>query len=212
METKCEPMDIVLTSNPPQSRCKNCGQTWYCHKEPPVCKETKDIEKEEENKIHIHKDDETECLKCKFLGNKHYNKFVFSSIIDIIPGGKSFKCKACGESWVQEKKEKDWREEFEKYFVPNHKVITEMKDWFRELEGTTANYYTIIDFISQNFIYKPELKKFLEGEIRQYKKPNFPAGNGLDYADARLKYVTEFDKTTGHNSALKLVEDYIDKE
>ncbi len=96
------------------------------------------------------------------------------------------------------KQEKDWREEFHTKFNPSKYILGEGKE--------------LKDFISQNFIYKPELKKFLEGEIRQYKKPNFPAGNGLDYADARLKYVTEFDKTTGHNSALKLVEDYIDKE
>lgn len=31
-------MDIVLTSNPPQSKCKNCGQTWFCNKDAPDCK------------------------------------------------------------------------------------------------------------------------------------------------------------------------------
>lgn len=70
----------------------------------------------------------------------------------------------------------------------------------------------MVVLLAKDTNHKTLLKKFLEGEIMQYKKPNFPAGNGLDYADARLKYVTEFDKTTGHNSALKLVEDYIDKE
>jgi hypothetical protein len=34
---KCIPMDIILLSNPPQNRCKNCGQCWYTSHETPNC-------------------------------------------------------------------------------------------------------------------------------------------------------------------------------
>lgn len=37
---KCEPMDIILTSNPPQYKCKKCGQTWYSGSQTPMCKPT----------------------------------------------------------------------------------------------------------------------------------------------------------------------------
>lgn len=37
-EKACEPTDFVLTSNPPQYKCKNCGQTWFVHTALPVCK------------------------------------------------------------------------------------------------------------------------------------------------------------------------------
>lgn len=52
-----------------------------------------------QNKPLMHPDDESECLKCKKLGNNHYNKFVFKSIVQFPEYGGSFNCKACGDSW-----------------------------------------------------------------------------------------------------------------
>lgn len=36
-EILCEPSDFVLTSNPPQYKCKNCGQTWFTNNKTPIC-------------------------------------------------------------------------------------------------------------------------------------------------------------------------------
>lgn len=33
----CEPNDLVYTSNPPQNKCKNCGQFWFCKDPAPIC-------------------------------------------------------------------------------------------------------------------------------------------------------------------------------
>lgn len=35
--TCCVPAYYVLVSNPPQYRCVNCGKTWFCHEQAPVC-------------------------------------------------------------------------------------------------------------------------------------------------------------------------------
>ena len=46
---KCIPMDLVLLSNPPQNKCKNCGQHWYTSHETPSClMQTPKIKSEEE--------------------------------------------------------------------------------------------------------------------------------------------------------------------
>lgn len=46
----CEPGNISYTSNPPQSKCINCGNFWYSHHDTPICystpHETRDWEKE----------------------------------------------------------------------------------------------------------------------------------------------------------------------
>ena len=34
---KCEKTNEILTSNPPQYRCKNCRKTWFCSDEVPNC-------------------------------------------------------------------------------------------------------------------------------------------------------------------------------
>ena len=40
-------------------------------------------------------------------------------------------------------------EEFEEKFVPLKKGFSELKDWTQELTGTTANYMTLKNFLSQ---------------------------------------------------------------
>lgn len=37
-EEKCEPSDLCYLSNPPQNKCKKCGQFWVVRKEIPMCK------------------------------------------------------------------------------------------------------------------------------------------------------------------------------
>lgn len=50
-ENKCEPSDFVLTSNPPQNKCKNCGKTWIVRKEIPTCSPSQSKIEERLNKL-----------------------------------------------------------------------------------------------------------------------------------------------------------------
>lgn len=90
-----------------------------------------------------------------------------------------------------EKQEKDWREEFRK-ICRELNLTEETVSGFDEI-GLMQN------FISQNFIYKPDLKKFLEGE----KKIGM-------WTEMACPIVGKHPIV--YNYALKLVEDYIDKE
>ena len=41
-EERCEKvLNLVLTSNPPQYKCKYCFNSWFCDKKPPICKKHK---------------------------------------------------------------------------------------------------------------------------------------------------------------------------
>lgn len=46
---KCIHENFVLTSDPPQYKCKNCGQTWYCNQSTPLCKDNALIIKNKSN-------------------------------------------------------------------------------------------------------------------------------------------------------------------
>jgi len=54
----CEQENAILTSNPPQYRCKNCGQVWSSVNQTPVCSmNTKDQWEKEFNQIWSLADD-----------------------------------------------------------------------------------------------------------------------------------------------------------
>lgn len=70
----CEPDDRLYMSNPPQYKCKNCGQFWFSGKETPMCH--KKEEKHGKNLCKTYHPDDccTENPKCEFYEPKEESK------------------------------------------------------------------------------------------------------------------------------------------
>ena len=67
---KCVPMDLVLLSNPPQNKCKNCGQHWYTLHETPDClMQTPKIKSEEKRDLNCCFNTIDEAIR---IGKCHY--------------------------------------------------------------------------------------------------------------------------------------------
>lgn len=73
-EELCEPCDLLFLSNPPQSKCKNCGQYWFTKDFPPkcrklVCKRDGSIKPQEKTEIAKNaNEDEVYCKICRGCG------------------------------------------------------------------------------------------------------------------------------------------------
>lgn len=89
---KCIPSDIVLMSNPPSYKCKNCGQTWRNNEPTPICHNKKEgqslvdellsgkqtptlmFNREKKDEIHCLDCDKDLAVDCTLHGKALFNR------------------------------------------------------------------------------------------------------------------------------------------